>query len=138
MYWGKSLRGAKYVATSEGVSSNADKLGWWNKHEANLPRWSRAHHVRVILLIQPSSVAAEWLFSLLSNSFSDGQTSSMEDYVKTLAMLVSYFVLSTDFVRIMWKHNGENIVEYTYILLVIMWELEHSILGKSKAQFAKP
>ena len=47
----------KYVAAFEGVSSNVDKLGWWKKHEADLSHWSRA--CKVVLLIQPSSAAAE-------------------------------------------------------------------------------
>ena len=58
------------MAASDGVSSNLDKLGWWKKHEADLPH-CQEHACKVVLLIQPSSVAAERLFSLVSNSFSD-------------------------------------------------------------------
>ena len=59
----------KYVAGSEGVSSNVDKLGWWKKHEMDIPHWSGAR--KIVLVILQFSVAAERLFSLLTNSFGD-------------------------------------------------------------------
>ena len=57
------------MAGSEGVSSNVDKLGWWKKHEMDLPYWSGA--CKIVLVILQFSVAAERLFSLLTNSFGD-------------------------------------------------------------------
>ena len=39
------------------------------------------------LLVQPSSAAAERVFSLLQNSFSQRQSSSLEDYIETSLML---------------------------------------------------
>ena len=45
-----------------------------------LPHWPAA--CRLILLIQPSSAAAERVFSLLTNSFSEQQTSALEDSLK--------------------------------------------------------
>ena len=58
----------KYVAGSEGVSS---KLGWWKKHEMDIPHWSGARACKIVLVIPQFSVAAERLFSLLINSFGD-------------------------------------------------------------------
>ena len=39
------------------------------------------------LLVQPSSAAAERVFSILSNSFTDTQRSSLEDYIETSIMI---------------------------------------------------
>ena len=38
-------------------------------------------HARMFLLVQPSSAAAERVFSILSSSFTERQTSSLEDYI---------------------------------------------------------
>ena len=38
--------------------------------------------IQVVLLVQPSSVASERVFSILTNSFSTQQESSLEDYVQ--------------------------------------------------------
>ena len=40
-----------------------------------------------VLLVQPSSAAAERVFSILSSSFTERQTSSLEDYIETSVML---------------------------------------------------
>ena len=52
-------------------------IAWWKNHESQLPHWSSA--CRIALLIQPSSAVVEHMFSLLSNSFGDAQSRSMED-----------------------------------------------------------
>ena len=39
------------------------------------------------LLLQPSSAATEWVFSLLSNSFKENQQNALEDYISTSVML---------------------------------------------------
>lgn len=75
----------KYMAIADGVSMRADKLLWWKNHESELPCWSEA--CKIALLIQPSSAAAERVFSILSNSFTDRQTRSLEDYTETSVML---------------------------------------------------
>ena len=75
-----------YMATADGVSTTlVDKLQWWHNQENYLPKWSTAF--KVALLIQPSSAAAERVFSLLSNSFTERQTRSMEDYIETSVMV---------------------------------------------------
>ena len=39
------------------------------------------------MLVQPSSAAAERVFSLLRNSFGERQQSSLQDYIETSIML---------------------------------------------------
>ena len=58
----------KYLAASEDVSSQTDVLEWWKLHEAQLPNWAKA--CQMVFLVQPSSAAAERVFSILTNSFS--------------------------------------------------------------------
>jgi len=50
-----------------------------------LVHWSAA--CKSILCLQPSSSAAEWIFSLLKNSFNEEQYSSLEDYIEASIML---------------------------------------------------
>jgi hypothetical protein len=60
-------------------SLDVDKLDWWKQHETELPLWSSSY--KSVLLIQPSSTAAERVFSLLANySFNERQTSAIEDH----------------------------------------------------------
>ena len=56
-----------------------------DKHETELPHWSKA--CKMVLLVQPSSAAAKRVFSLLSNSFTEQQMSSLEDYIETSIMI---------------------------------------------------
>ena len=74
-----------YLSKAEGVSTEMMKLQWWQSHQEELPRWSNA--CKQVLLIQPSSAAAERVFSLLNNSFNERQNSSLEDYIETSIML---------------------------------------------------
>ena len=71
-----TLRGR---VVQEGVSFKADsmadlaakKVEWWRQNEDNLPHWVGA--VKMVLLLQPTSAAAERVFSLLWAVFSDQQ-----------------------------------------------------------------
>ena len=74
-----------YLAATEDISPEIDPLHWWKAHESALPKWAEA--TRKVLLLQPSSAAAECVFSLLSNSFSSRQDSSLEDYVELSVMM---------------------------------------------------
>ena len=75
----------KHLATAEDISPEIDRLEWWKKHECDLPHWSQA--CKNVLLVQQSSAAAERVFSILSSSFTERQTSSLEDYIETAVML---------------------------------------------------
>ena len=83
----------RYVASAEDVSPVADKRAWWKRHEDNLPNWAKA--CKSLLLIQPSSAAAERVFSILSNSFTEKQTHSLRDYIEASVML-QYNTRSTE------------------------------------------
>ena len=52
-----------YQALAEGVSQAIDPIAWWKDYEHRLPHWSQA--CKYLTLIQPSSAAAERVFSLL-------------------------------------------------------------------------
>ena len=56
-----------YIAKVDGVSPTTCVLQWWKQHEITLPHWSAA--AEKAILIQPSSAAAERVFSLLNNFF---------------------------------------------------------------------
>lgn len=74
-----------YLAAAEDVSDSVDCLRWWKMHQDQLPHWASV--CKKILLVQPSSAAAERVFSLLENSFTKSQTSSLEDYVQISVMM---------------------------------------------------
>ena len=74
-----------YLAKTADVSPDFDCLEWWERNCGQLPNWSSA--ARKVLLVQPSSAAAERVFSLLSNSFSDRQQNCLEDYIEASLML---------------------------------------------------
>ena len=58
---------------------------WWKRNEEVLPNWSST--CKSVLLVQPSLAAAERVFSILSNSFTDRQEHSLKDYIETSVML---------------------------------------------------
>ena len=55
-----------YLAAVEAISDSIDPMWWWKTHQNQLPHWASV--CKRILLIQPSSAAAERVFSLLANS----------------------------------------------------------------------
>ena len=75
---------SKVVDLSESVES-FDCLKWWKIHAKELPMWSGA--AQMVLLVQPSSASSERVFSLLNSSFKDQQECSLQDYVETSLML---------------------------------------------------
>jgi len=74
-----------YLAKAQDVSINMAPLEWWNRQTENLPHWLAA--VRKIVLIQPSSAAAERVFSILNTSFGERQDNALQDYVESSLML---------------------------------------------------
>ena len=73
------------TAVEDTDSSSVNAMEWWKRHEQDLPNWCSAF--QQVLLVQPSSAAAERVFSLLQNSFSQRQSNSLEDYIETSVML---------------------------------------------------
>lgn len=75
-----------YLAAADGVTcySEDEKVSWWAAHRDTLPHWAAL--VKQLLLIQPSSAAAERVFSLLS-SLSSQQDRALEDYIEASVMI---------------------------------------------------
>ena len=67
------------------IPESTDCLQWWKTYATELPVWSSA--AQLVLLVQPSSAAAEKVFALLNSSFKDHQDLSLQDYVETSIML---------------------------------------------------
>ena len=74
-----------YLAKCSDIASPVTEIEWWRMNSASLPKWSAG--VRQKPLIQPSSAAAERVFSLLTSSFTEQQIHSLNDYVEASIML---------------------------------------------------
>ena len=57
----------RYIALADGVSMEVERTTWWKNHERELPKWSNA--CKLALLVQPSSAAAESVISNLVELF---------------------------------------------------------------------
>jgi hypothetical protein len=78
-------RHCKGGVTSEYIAdTNADfpPLDWWKQNGSALPCWADA--AMKVLLLQPSSAAAERVFSI---SFGELQDNSLKDYIESSIML---------------------------------------------------
>jgi len=73
-----------YIAKASDVDSSVDILEWWKSASVELTHWPNA--AQKVLSIQPSSAAAERVFSILSR-FTNTQMNSLEDYVECTIML---------------------------------------------------
>ena len=69
-----------YLSQCFDVPESTDCLEWWKIHATQLPIWSSS--VKLTLLVQPSSAAAELVFSYLNSSFKSQQDLSLQDYVE--------------------------------------------------------
>ena len=65
-----------YLAAFEDIAPEINVNNWWKSHKVELPAWAAAY--KLMLLVQPSSAAAECVFSFLQNSFSTKQNSSLK------------------------------------------------------------
>ena len=74
-----------YIAKAADLSETIDPLAWWNKYHTELPNWFDA--VRKAILVQPSSAAAERVFSILATSFGSQQDRALQDYIECSIML---------------------------------------------------
>ena len=75
----------QYLALATDISPQVDPVDWWQRNSANLPHWSNA--ASQVLLVQPSSAAAERVFSILNSCFTDQQETSLHDYIESSLML---------------------------------------------------
>ena len=74
-----------YLAKVADVRPNIDILQWWKNNAQELPTWANA--ASKVILVQPSSAAAERVFSLLNCSFGPQQDLSLQDYIECSLML---------------------------------------------------
>ena len=75
----------KYYVLAAEVSSDISSLDFWKDHTASIQIWSNT--AQNVLLLQPSSAAAERVFSVLNNTFASKQLRALEDYVEASVML---------------------------------------------------
>ena len=75
----------KAAVISDAFDILSDSVQWWKDVSPDLPSWSFA--VQKVVLVQPSSAAAERVFSLLMTMFGDQQHYVLEDYVEAALML---------------------------------------------------
>ena len=73
-----------YMVASEDVSTEIDLIAWCKRPAIELPKWANAF--KKVLLVQPSSAAAERVLSILQR-FTVQQQSSLEDYMELSVML---------------------------------------------------
>ena len=69
-----------YMAKAADVIPEIERLNWWKKQSSDLPNWANAAHE--VALVQPLSVAAEGVFSLLNSSLGSQQDLSLQDYIE--------------------------------------------------------
>ncbi len=101
----------EYLAAAEDVSDKVDVIE--HKESGRLPNWTRT--CRLVFLVQPSSAAAERVFSLLTASFSPQQDTSLEDY-KQLSVTLQYNYRK----KKIHVHNYVNFVLMTYCIAKLM------------------
>ncbi|KAK3754796.1 hypothetical protein QZH41_007565 [Actinostola sp. cb2023] len=75
----------RYLAKADGIDDDVDPLGWWKANEAELPFWSAA--AKLVLLMQPSSASSERVFSILTTTFGHLQDLALQDYIECSLML---------------------------------------------------
>ena len=96
-----------YIAEAKDISSQTEKTDWWKRKADKLPKWANA--CKKVLLLQPSSAAAERVFSVLSNSFSNRQEHAVFERLHTnlcydsVQFKMFIIVLSL----ILHEHNGK-------------------------------
>lgn len=76
---------AKAISSPDDFDDQTDILPWWKATAIDLPCWATA--AQKMVLVQPSSAAAERVFSLLVTMFGDQQHETLEDYIEAALML---------------------------------------------------
>ena len=91
---------AKANSTPNVSDDLTDTLPWWKATAQDLPCGAAAVHKMV--LVQPSSAAAERVFSLLVIMFGDQQHEALEDYLEAALMLRINIVASLEAKATYW------------------------------------
>ena len=92
------IRAAPFLSNNEVIQSLTRHLkflmtlilcqivgAWWKSVARELPAWSSA--IQKLVVVQPSSAAAERAFSMLTTMFGEQQHDALEDYIETSLML---------------------------------------------------
>ena len=74
-----------YLARVNDLHEEFNPLDWWKSNASVLPYWSSI--ARKIMLLQPSSAAAERVLSLLKSSFGEQQEACFQDYIEASLIL---------------------------------------------------
>ena len=74
-----------YLVKAADISADTCVVDWWERNCHSLPHWSSA--VKKVLLVQPTTAAAERVFSLLNSSFGNRQDGALQDYMEPSLML---------------------------------------------------
>ena len=84
-----------YLAAAEDVSTEIEPVAWWKSHSTELPKWADAF--RYIVLVQPSSAAAERVFSILQGFTAQQQSSwrTISNYQSCYSTTVVPFFIMT-------------------------------------------
>ena len=69
-----------YLSHAANTDADINPIKWWKQNAVALPSWSVA--AAKVLLLQPSSAAAERFFSLLRNCFGEQQDSACKIILK--------------------------------------------------------
>ena len=75
----------KAAEINDAFDIRSDSMRWWKDVSPDRPSWSSA--VQKVVLVHPSSAAAERVFSLLVTMFGDQQHDALEDYLEAALML---------------------------------------------------
>jgi hAT family C-terminal dimerisation region len=76
-----------YKAAATSIDAHVDIAHWWRLHASTLPHFASA--AKRAIVIQPSSAAAERVFSMLGNMFDDRQMRALADY-KSVAVMMRF------------------------------------------------
>ena len=74
-----------YLAAAADFNPSYSICEFWKHHVDTLPHWSAA--ASKVAVLQPSSAAAERVFSILNRSFNDAQNHTLQDLVETSVMM---------------------------------------------------
>ena len=75
----------EYLVKADGIAPDVDPVGWWKNNADELPFWSAA--AKLSLLLQPSSASSESVFSILTTRFGHLQNLMLQDYTECSLML---------------------------------------------------
>ena len=95
-----------YISKVSDVGASFCPVEWWRLNSTSLPKWLA--EARKVLLIQPSSAAAERVFLLLKASFSEQQQLALNDYVECYSTISVNYYHDCKNNDLFHQHNKKN------------------------------